>query len=324
MTQESILKNVVVFAPDLRAISGTVSKDTGAENGPAFTGGSVRYIDPETLTGLGTIRSRMARICRSMGVRFLSGWAVPEDAAGTLQALLAPTVEDARQAISAFLDKFEESKEQWLDDHPEIGPYQGRFPTIDDARARMGVSVAIYKIDNSVVANANPAEDGVLVELGVLPRRALEEIAQDVRTSWDPSRGVAGKKTLGIVHRIREKLRTLEFLGGNLGQAARLIEATLQRLPDSGKIEGTDYAILAALMGALERPDFLVSISSNLPDQIDPALLLGVRQAQAQVATLDLNWQAALPEEAPIQANQLESTAVATVQVEEPVEAWSW
>ena len=66
MTQESILKNVVVFAPDLRAISGTVSKDTGAENGPAFTGGSVRYIDPETLTGLGTIRSRMARICRCL------------------------------------------------------------------------------------------------------------------------------------------------------------------------------------------------------------------------------------------------------------------
>jgi hypothetical protein len=272
----AVLKNVVVFAPVVSTISGTVATEAAA-SGPAFTGGAVRYINPEALRPFNTQRGRLDRTCRAMGVRFLSGWAVPEEAAAKLQEQLAPLVDDTQVAINKFLVDYDALAAQWQQEHPEVAPFAGRFPSRSQVAARMSVAVSIFKIDNGV-AGADQAQNGLLSELGALPRRALEEIAQDVRHAWDPSKGVAGQRTLGVVHRVCEKLRTLEFLGGNLGQAARLIEATLQRLPSKGKIEGVDYAVLASLFGALEKPDFLVSISSNLPEvgDFDPLGALGV------------------------------------------------
>lgn len=254
------LLNVVV--PEVRCISGTVSKD-GSDDA-AFTRGAVRYINPISLRQFATSRGAAQRLCRSNGTRFLSGYAIADDRMDAVLAGLEVIASEVGNAKKYLVDNFDNLCEKWSQDNLGILPWQSKFPTAGYVDRQCGMAVAVYKINPQQLPVFSAMEDGVAVELEGLPLQIVQEIAQDVKESWIPDAGRSTQRIKGLLHRVRDKLRSLQFLGGNIQSIATLVEDVISRLPTTGPIEGSDYVLLSGLLFSLADPHRMVRDLSGI------------------------------------------------------------
>lgn len=257
MEPKNLIGNLNIVVPDVRAISGAVSR--GESEGDAFSTGQVFYLDKKELQVFGTARSAMNRICRMRGVRFLSGYAVPDNALDAVLAQLEAKRKEVQDKTEEFLGKMPALMDEWRAAHPEIAPWIGSFPSAAEARKRFAVSISVFKVMPDQAAGGD-----VLSEVGGLAGRALEEISMDVRLSWDPSRGETTQKARGILRRVTTKLRSLAILSPDFSGVADAIDQVQKVIPNDGKIAGRDFMILSGLMQTLQRPADLLRLSEQL------------------------------------------------------------
>lgn len=242
--------NVVVF--EVRSVSGTISRDpTGDTN--VFTTGSVRYIDPSELKIYAACRQSANRLCRNHGVRFLSGWAVPDESVDKLVGELNPVAQKVAQSKADLVANWSGKLRSWQELHPEVLPYASRFPTSQHADYQIGSALSVYRIHPA--SHTSVAEDGIQAEVNGLAGRVLHEISQDVQDTWKPGATQASQRIKNLLGRLANKCRTLEFLGGNLGGLAAFIEEAIRRLPTTGPIAGPDFAVLSGILAILSSPE---------------------------------------------------------------------
>lgn len=253
--------NVVVF--EVTAVSGTVSRDP-TDDTKVFTSGSVRYIDPAELKVFSAARQQANRACRSRGVRFLSGWAVPDDAVEKLVAELNPIAEKVERSKADLVANWDEKLRHWQEIQPQVTPYAGRFPTAGHADYQTGARLSVYRIHPAGIESA--AKDGIQTEVDGLAGRVLHEIAQDVQDTWKPGATQASQRIRNLLGRLANKCRTLEFLGGNLGNLTTFIDEAIRRLPTEGAIMGADFTVLAGILAILSSPEKMQSTSKMVAD----------------------------------------------------------
>lgn len=310
---EKIIEKLNIVVPDVQSVTGSITRDDVTPS-EVFSGGVVHYIDKKLLNPFATGRSAMHRICRARGVRFLSGWAVPDAALDAVKERLAEEKRKIDAAIQDFLAAAPDAMREWREAHPEIEPYVGRFPSMDWIRSRMRVSISVFKISPEAGES-----NGVYGEVNALAYRTLEEIAQDVRLSWDPSRAEATQKVRGIFQRIITKLHTLKFLGGGLGDVADAIAQTAAALPTDGKITGRDFLILSGVMRAMSSPEDMLAMAEQMK-RATPQELWSRDYLGEEIRALEQSAQAAAqptnptPHAAPA-AEPLSAAAI---------DSWSW
>ncbi|MBZ0295831.1 MAG: DUF3150 domain-containing protein [Anaerolineae bacterium] len=294
---QEIISKLNVIVPEIRTISGTVSKDgESLDDANAFTAGSVRYIDPKYLRAFTTARQASIRACRQRGVRFLSGYAVPDESVAPLLAELAEITAKVNQEKIELMDKWGERLTEWEKEHPSVAKWKSRFPSASHAERQIGASVAAYKIEPKADMPA-AVEDGIASEVKGLAAQVIEEIAQDVRDTWKPGAVKASQRIKGLLRRITEKARSLSFLDGHrLGNLARLVEETIAKLPPTGAIEGNDFLVLSGLMTILESPRRMLEGNLTINMVEEQAEAVGTTAAQAAQATLPVEVQEAAKE----------------------------
>lgn len=273
------LINVVV--PDVRCVSGTVSKD-GTDD-QAYTNGSVRYIDPKELSYFTSARSAAGRICRQNGARFLSGYAIADDRLDKVLASLEEIAIEVASKKSHLIANYDAMRADWLAKNPSISTWATKFPEIGYVDRQTGMSVAVYKISPFAMKPESSLDDGVAQELAGLPWQILQEIAQDVSVTWQPGAQRVTQRIKGLLTRVRDKLRSLEFLGGNLRTISQAIEDVMMRLPSSGPIEGADFVLLTGLLHSLSDPNRIVNELSGMVDHgMSVEDLWGVKPAEVE------------------------------------------
>lgn len=224
MNQEQVIEKINVIAFDVTCVSGTISRESGSD-ATVFTPGAVRYIDPSHLRAFTSARQAANRACRARGVRFLSGWAVPDE---SVESLISELNEVALKVANAKIDliqNWDTNIQAWIEGHPQVAGYRGRFPTKEHADKQTSASLAVYRIHPTAVKS--DADDGIQTEVKGLANRVLHEIAQDVQDTWKPGAMQASQRIKNLLRRLAEKCRTLEFLGGNLGAVARFIDEAI-------------------------------------------------------------------------------------------------
>lgn len=251
--------NVVVF--EVTAVSGTVSRDPG-DDPKVFTAGSVRYINPDHLKVYAAARQQANRACRNNGVRFLSGWAVPDASVESLVAELNPIAQRVETAKADLIASWDDKLEAWQMDQPQVRPYAGKFPSAEHTDRQTGARLSVYRIHPASIQS--DAKDGIQVEVDGLAGRVLHEIAQDVQDTWKPGASQASQRIKNLLNRLASKCRTLEFLGGNLGSTATFIEEAIRRMPTEGPIQGADFAILAGILNILSSPEKMQNTSKMI------------------------------------------------------------
>jgi hypothetical protein len=240
--------------------------------------GSKRICDPEDLRVFGTLKARAVSLLDRHGVRFLGGWAIPENQADAIVTELEQILQDFNAAKADFLSRYDESVREWIAKHP--GWEQIIFDSTvsaDYVRSRMGFCWRLYRIVPP--DPADPVMVGLKDEVEGLGHTLFGEVSKVATEAWHKC--FAGKteitrKALSPLRTIHQKLSGLSFVEPRVAPVADLIHTAFEHLPKRGRIEGANLLMLQGLVSLLRDTDGLIEHGQKIMDGTTSKDLLAV------------------------------------------------
>lgn len=233
---------------DLRLVNGSQlpSKDVASL-------GSKKICDPEALARFERLKKEAQRLCEQVGVRFLGGYAVPEQHTDSILAGLDKVSRAFAQCKQQFLADYDQVTLDWMDKHPEFAEAIRRaISPVDEVAARLQFDYALYRMQ--AAGDAGQLHSKV----SGMGHTLLREVARDANELFE--RSVAGKqqisqRALNPLQRMRDKLDGLAFLDHRVQPMVQAIDQLRPRLPATGPITGALYHELMATILILADPE---------------------------------------------------------------------
>jgi hypothetical protein len=239
--------------------------------------GSKKICDPESLRIFSTLKARATSHLDKIGVRFLGGWAIPDDQREFLYDRLVEVKDEFLNAKESFLNNYGMAVQNWIDKHPGWERLISGSPvSAGEVRNRLTFNWQFYKV---IPPDQSAVSDSILDEAANLGQTLFGEIAKDARTIWN--KVYAGKtevshKALSPLKVLRQKLSGLSFVEPRVAPIADLIEDTLRSMPKRGLIAGTSLLLLQGLVSVLKDPVQLIEHGQKvLSGQSTASLLNG-------------------------------------------------
>ena len=242
--------------------------------------GSKRIADPENLKIFGTLKARAFNYLDRHGIRFMSGWAIPEEKAGEIVQELLNIRTEFQKEKEAFLTDYDQNVQAWIEKHHQWGEIiRNSLVGPDYVRARMDFRWQLYKVapleqhtDNTAVLEAGLAE-----EVQGLGGTLFDEVAKSADDIW--RRVYHGKtevthKALSPLRTLHAKLTGLSFVEPHVAPVADIVQAALLRMPKKGNITGTDLLLLQGLVCLLKDSTALVAHAQKVIEGYGPAFVL--------------------------------------------------
>ncbi|MEA4991194.1 DUF3150 domain-containing protein [Desulfovibrio desulfuricans] len=242
--------------------------------------GSKRIADPENLKIFGTLKARAFNYLDRQGVRFMSGWAIPEEKAGEIVQELCSIRNDFQKEKESFLAGYDQNVQAWIEKHHQWGEIiRNSLVGPDYVRARMDFRWQLYKVapleqhtDNTAVLEAGLAE-----EVQGLGGTLFDEVAKSADDIW--RRVYHGKtevthKALSPLRTLHTKLTGLSFVEPHVAPVADIVQSALLRMPKKGNITGTDLLLLQGLVCLLKDNTALVGHAQKVIEGYGPAFVL--------------------------------------------------
>lgn len=256
--------------------------------------GSKRIADPDTLKVFSTLKSRIFSYLDRHGIRFMSGWAIPEEKAGMIVDELIAVRNEFNKAKADFLASYDSSLAAWLSRHKEWAVIiRDSTVSSDYVRARMDFRWQIFRVEPLMRhENANAVlEAGLAEEVESLGETLFGEVSRSAQDIW--KKVYAGKsevthKALSPLKTLHAKLTGLSFVEPHVAPVADIIRSALNRMPKKGTITGTDLLLLQGLICLLKDSDALVEqaqglINGHSPDMILDGLLMPAPESSTDV-----------------------------------------
>ena len=252
--------------------------------------GSKRIADPETLKVFGTLKARAVNFLDRHGVRFMSGWAIPENAASEIIQELVRIRDEFFKAKDDFLQVYDESIQNWISKHNQWGEIiKNSTVSPDYVRARMDFRWQMFKVaplmeheDANTVLQAGLAEE--VTNLGSTLFSEIAKTADDIWHKVYEGRTVVTHKALSPLKTLHQKLVDLSFVEPHVAPVADIIDSALKGMPPKGNIVGSNLVMLQGLVCLLRDSDALVAQAQCLIDGYAPDSvlnsLLGVHHSQ--------------------------------------------
>ena len=271
--------------------------------------GSKKVCNPQELRVFGTLKARAVNLLDRTGVRFLGGWAIPEDKADEIVAELTVIRDDFLAAKEQFLNRYDEAVRDWISQHPGWENLIGTSTvSADYVRSRIGFKWQMFKL-------LPPADDsvhqGLREEINDLGGTLFGEVAKAATDTW--KRCFEGKdkvthKALSPLRSIHAKLSGLSFVEPRVMPVVDLLETAFNRIPARGYIEGSALLLLQGVVSLLRDPTTLVAHGQKILEGHDAADILSglvadtipVVQEERPAATTDF-----IPE--PVHQHQIDS-----------------
>jgi len=253
--------------------------------------GSKRICDPEDLRVFGTLKARAVNLLDRHGVRFLGGWAIPENQADAIVTELEQILHDFNSAKEDFLARYDESVREWIAKHP--GWEQIIFDSTvsaDYVRSRMGFLWRLYRI--MPPDPADPVMVGIKDEVEGLGQTLFGEVSKAATEAWHKC--FAGKteitrKALSPLRTIHQKLSGLSFVEPRVSPVADLIRTAFEHLPKRGRIEGANLLMLQGLVSLLRDTDGLIEHGQKIMDGTTSTDVLAILvEGQGEMPELDV------------------------------------
>ena len=242
--------------------------------------GSKRIADPENLKVFGTLKARAFNYLDRHGVRFMAGWAIPEEKAGEIVQEMLNIRAQFQKEKQAFLADYDQNVQAWIEKHHQWGEIiRNSLVGSDYVRARMDFRWQLYKVspleqhaDNTAVLEAGLAE-----EVQGLGGTLFDEVAKSADDIW--RRVYHGKtevthKALSPLRTLHAKLTGLSFVEPHVAPVADIVQAALLRMPKKGNITGTDLLLLQGLVCLLKDSTALVGHAQKVIEGYGPAFVL--------------------------------------------------
>lgn len=242
--------------------------------------GSKRIADPMSLRIFSTLKARAFNFLDKHGVRFMSGWAIPEDKAGDIVDELIRIRDEFTNAKEDFLADYDQNLEAWIAKHAEWASIIRKSVVGSDyVRSRLDFRWQMYRVA-PLEAHKNQRaveEAGLAEEVSNIGNTLFDEVARTADEIW--RRVYEGKtevthKALSPLRTLQNKLVGLSFVEPHVAPVADIIEAALKRIPSKGTIVGTELLMLQGLVCLLRDSSALLVHSHKLIEGYGPATVL--------------------------------------------------
>jgi hypothetical protein len=284
--------------------------------------GSKKICDPEDLSVFEKIKRRAHRACEKVGVRFLGGYAVPEDKADELAKELDLCHADFYKEKHAFITAYDQRIQDWITVHPGWETsIQSAITPVREVDRQIAFAWHAFRVTEAV-QDADDAQSalnsGLCKTIGGLSSQLFSEIAKmadEVLEKTLMGRESVTQRALSPIRTIRGKLAGLAFLDKRVRPIIDIIDHVMQDLPDAGKIEGMELSALYGLVSRLssvERMQLEGDMILNGATVED--VLEGDKSKQPDLATVEQTEGEAVAE-----PEDVEVEAVETKEVEEEI-----
>ncbi|WP_052465111.1 DUF3150 domain-containing protein [Geoalkalibacter subterraneus] len=245
---------------DLKVTAGEIPPDKLASLG------SKKICDHSELSVFSSLKKRAERECEKVGVRFLGGYAVPEDQAENLATELASIQGEFEVAKKKFVGQYDQAIEAWIADNGEWGSIiRGAVEPVSTVKRQLRFAYQAFKIA-SAGDDCGSLNSGLDNKVGSLGDRLIFEVSRDAERAWENSfRGKdrVTQKALRPIRALIEKLKGLSFLDGKIGRLVTRLETGLAALPQNGPIEGQDLNALVGLVLMLADPEATKGLAAD-------------------------------------------------------------
>lgn len=239
--------------------------------------GSKKICDPESLRIFGALKARAVNLLDRHGVRFLSGWAIPQGKVTKLSVELASIRNEFITAKENFLQSYDQAVKDWISKHPQwAGIIAGSTVSEDYVRSRIDFNWQMFQV--KVPDAVTTAQDSFGAQIDSLGQTLFAEIAKSAQETWQ--RCYAGKnsvtrKALSPLKSIQEKLAGLSFIEPRVAPVAELLENAFKTIPARGALKGTILTMLQGLLMILQNPKLLCEQGQQILDGQNTAQILG-------------------------------------------------
>ena len=230
--------------------------------------GSKRICNPEDLRSFTTLKARAVSVLERSGIRFLSGWAVPDTRIDDIVRELAVIRDEFNAAKESFLQRYEQSVQDWIARHPQWGGIiAGSTVSEEYVRSRLDFRWQVFQVAQPEAINRNM--DNLKEDIDRLGGTLFDEIAKAAGEAWH--RCYAGKteitrKALSPLKAMYDKLMGLTFVEPRVAPVAELLDTAFRSIPKRGAITGSTLVMLQGLVSLLQNPQALMEHGQMILD----------------------------------------------------------
>ncbi|WP_413694426.1 DUF3150 domain-containing protein [Psychromonas sp. KJ10-2] len=227
--------------------------------------GSKHTTNPKALKIFNTLKRRAERACKSVGIPFMGGYAIPvkkaNDIANTLHEILA----QFELEKSAYLLKHAAIQDEWINKYPEYKNALIKALTdTKEVEGRINASFSMFKvqsveseigIDTGITKQVNALngalDKDVVKEAGLL----LESLNSAIRPNQVNVKGLV---------KLREKVEGLAFLNQRFSILVNEIRKVEVNLPVAGNLSFDDQNKLSGLLYRMREPSRLAELMQQI------------------------------------------------------------
>jgi len=232
--------------------------------------GSKRVCNPDDLRTFGTLKSRAINLLERNGIRFLSGWAIPDTKIEAVRKELVELQKEFGTAKESFLQGYEASVQDWIAQHPEwSGIIENSTVSKDYVRSHLDFCWQMFQVQEPNMFAGTQREDGFNKNITQLGSTLFDEVAKVAAETWQ--RCYVGKtevtrKALSPLKGIYDKIMGLTFVEPRVEPVAELILTALHSIPKRGPICGSILIMLQGLVSLLQNPQAVLEHGQMILD----------------------------------------------------------
>lgn len=272
---QDVLNKLNIIDVQIKTFSGYMTRqDEVLEQGDEvlFTKGSIKIIDPAHVKAFANSRVSAKRICSAVGVGLAGGYAVSDESTKEVIEKLIALRKRFYDEKALFLQNYDAYVEEQANLKPEhYALVKSRKPSKEYVDNQLQFEIRIYKM---VAASVEGVDNFINDEVGDLKWQLAKEIAQDIKASWKGRDGAdkADARTVGMLKRIQEKLKSLVFLDKRIGEVQNYIGEAIKLIPGNKTIIGRDYLFLVGVIETLADPKRLLNDPLNFDALAEPEI----------------------------------------------------
>jgi hypothetical protein len=229
--------------------------------------GSKRICNPEDLKTFGTLKARAVTLLERHGIRFLNGWAIPEDKIDGVNNDLDAIRQDFNKARERFLQGYEQAVQDWIAKHPQwAGIIANSLVSESYVRSRLDFKWQVFRILPPKDTNGE-AKDTLQRDIACLGETLFDEIAKSASDTWKNcyfGKREVTRKALSPLKSLYDKLMGLTFVEPHVAPVAELIKTSFTYIPRRGPISGGVLLILQGLVSLLRNPQELLEHAQSI------------------------------------------------------------
>lgn len=222
--------------------------------------GSKRICNPEEMNIFKTLKARAESLLRQNGIRFLNGWAIPQDKMEDIDNDLATIRNDFNAAKEEFLQRYEQAVREWIDSHPAwSGIITNSVVSEDYVRARLAFRWQVFRVVSPDAPDQT--RDDLVDDVKHLGSTLYDEISKSATETWKncyEGKTEVTRKALSPLKSMYDKLMGLTFVEPRVSAIASIISTALDNIPKRGPITGATLLMLQGLVSLLRNPEEIV------------------------------------------------------------------